>query len=118
MSAAACIFCRIIRGEIPSPRLFEDDRCIVIRDIQPQAKTHLLVVPKKHIAGLDAVGDDAQEAQDLGHLLLVGTRIAHEHGLMPRGFRTVINTGPDGGQSVFHLHAHILGGEKLSGNFA
>jgi histidine triad (HIT) family protein len=108
MSASDCVFCMIIAGKIPSPRVYEDDEFICIRDIQPKAKTHLLVVPKQHVASL-AETDEALA----GKLLTVGTKIAREQKLLPGGFRAVINTGRDGGQTVFHLHLHLLGGESL-----
>ena len=97
--AKDCIFCKMIRGEIPAP----------------QAKTHLLVMPKKHITSLetafprDGIGQEAL----IGRLFLAATQIAREQGLLPGGFRSVINTNRDGGQTVFHLHLHILGGEIL-----
>jgi histidine triad (HIT) family protein len=106
-----CIFCKIIAGEIPSPKVYEDPDFICIRDIQPQAKIHLLVIPKQHVVALDT-----SPASLTGRLFEVGTQIAREQGLLPKGFRSVINTGPDGGQTVFHLHLHLLGGEPLSGH--
>lgn len=118
MRDASCLFCRIIGGEIPAARVFEDAQCIVIRDIQPQAKVHLLVLPREHVAALDQVGAGEPNAAMLGHLLQVATQVARDCGLLPAGFRTVINTGAHGGQSVFHLHVHVLGGEQLRGSFA
>jgi len=115
-----CIFCKIVRGEIPSPRVYEDDRFIVIRDIRPQAKTHWLVLPKVHVASLDdafPVHGPTQAAL-VGELFEVGTKLARQNGLLPGGFRSVINTGSDGGQTVFHLHLHVLGGEVLREHFS
>lgn len=114
-----CIFCRIIQGDIPSPKLYEDESCICIRDIQPQAKVHLLVIPKKHIATLSEAFPEngLGETTLLGRLLEVGTRLARQEKLLPLGFRTVINTEKGAGQTVFHIHLHLLGGELLKGSF-
>ena len=106
----ACLFCKIIAGEIPSKKVFEDDLTYAFRDINPQAPTHVLVVPRKHIASLAETSADDQEM--LGYLHLVAARIAKSEGL-EKGFRTVINTGPDGGQTVDHLHIHLLGGRAM-----
>jgi histidine triad (HIT) family protein len=115
-----CIFCKIIDGKIPATRVYEDDQFICIRDIQPQAKIHLLVIPKRAISSLSESFPDQGEGhfQLIGQLFELGTRIARQQGLLPEGFRAVINTGPAGGQTVFHLHLHILGGESLMGRFA
>ena len=115
-----CIFCKIVTGAIPSPKLYEDDRFICIRDIRHQAKTHLLILPKEHIASLDAAFPCEGRAQTemVGQLFEMATRIARQQGLLPGGFRSVINTGRDGGQTVFHLHLHILGGAILNEEFA
>ena len=105
------IFKRIIDREIPATILFEDDRCLAFRDVNPQAPTHVLVIPKKEIASLaDAV--DADESL-LGHLLVVAKQVAVSLGLS-NGYRAVINCGRDGGQSVDHLHVHLLGGRSLT----
>ena len=106
----ACLFCKIIAGEIPSKKVFEDDLTYAFRDINPQAPTHLLVVPRKHISSL--VEASAEDQEMLGYLHLVAARIARSEGLS-KGFRTVINTGPDGGQTVDHLHVHLLGGRAM-----
>ena len=112
MSEANCLFCRIIKGEIPGDLLHEDERCIVLRDINPQAPTHFLVLPREHIESLD----DASQRDEslLGHLLRVGARMANDLGHGETGYRTVINTGADVGQSVFHLHLHVLAGRAMS----
>lgn len=105
-----CIFCKISKGEIPSKKIHEDQECFVIRDIAPLAKEHVLVIPKVHCANLvEAPGAGI----NLEHLLRVAGKIAQELGIDGSGFRTVINTGADGGQTVFHLHIHVLGGEPL-----
>jgi histidine triad (HIT) family protein len=113
----SCIFCKIIAGEIPSPKVHENAGFIVIRDIQPQAKTHLLVIPKKHYPNLVEI--PAAEAAGI-HAGILGTALeaAEKEGMTGQGFRTVINTRDWGGQSVHHLHLHLLGGAPLSGKFA
>jgi histidine triad (HIT) family protein len=115
----SCIFCKIVDGSIPSPRVMETDEFIVIRDIQPQAKTHLLVIPKEHLASLEDVypASGVGRPELVGRFFEVGARAARAEGLLPGGFRSVINTGRDGGQTVFHLHLHILGGGPLGGGF-
>ncbi|HKO95487.1 MAG TPA: histidine triad nucleotide-binding protein [Pyrinomonadaceae bacterium] len=112
MAEPNCLFCKIIAGEIPGDFVHQDDRAIVIRDINAQAPTHLLVIPREHIESLD----DASQRDEtlLGHLLRVGARVANQAGLDESGYRTVINTGAGAGQSVFHLHVHVLGGRALN----
>ncbi|HEX8351527.1 MAG TPA: histidine triad nucleotide-binding protein [Pyrinomonadaceae bacterium] len=111
MAEQTCIFCKIVAGEIPAAKVYEDERALAFRDINPQAPTHALVIPRAHVASLnDASGSD--EAL-LGHLLVVAARVAREAGHADSGFRTVINTGADAGQTVFHIHVHVLGGRAL-----
>ncbi|HBB90115.1 MAG TPA: histidine triad nucleotide-binding protein [Blastocatellia bacterium] len=112
MAEPDCLFCRIINGEIPAEFVRQDDRAIVISDINPQAPTHLLVIPREHLDSLD----DASQKDEalLGHLLRVAAQVANAAGLDEGGYRTVINTGAGAGQSVFHLHVHVLGGRSLS----
>jgi histidine triad (HIT) family protein len=112
MSESACLFCRVIAGEIPADFVHRDDRSVVIRDINPQAPTHLLVIPHEHIESLD----DASQKDEalLGHLLRVAARVANAAGLAEGGYRTVINNGAGAGQSVFHLHVHVLGGRPMN----
>ena len=105
-----CIFCKIVAGEIPSPRLYEDDKMIVIRDIEPKAKLHYLCIPKVHFALL-AEMDDAR-ADVVKHCFQVIAKIYKELGL-DEGYRVIINQGENGGQTVPHLHIHLLGGETL-----
>ena len=112
MSEAHCLFCRIIDGEIPAELVHQDRQAIVIRDINPQAPAHLLVIPKEHLESLDDIG--RQDEALLGHLLRLGSRMANEQGLNETGYRTVINTGAGAGQSVFHLHVHVLGGRPMN----
>ncbi|HEU5336869.1 MAG TPA: histidine triad nucleotide-binding protein [Terriglobales bacterium] len=107
---ADCIFCRIIRGEAPAKKVYEDERAFVFEDIMPQAPTHVLIIPKKHIVGLKEAGPE--DVDTIGHLHLVAARIARERGIED-GYRTVFNVGPRAGQSVFHLHLHLLGGRSL-----
>lgn len=105
-----CLFCKIERGEIPSERVYEDDDVFVIKDIAPKADTHLLVIPRKHIGGLN---DLLPEDKDLmGKIMLLLPEIAKQQGL-GLGYRTIINTGKGGGQEIFHLHIHLLGGGYL-----
>ncbi|XP_061481573.1 adenosine 5'-monophosphoramidase HINT1 [Rhineura floridana] len=105
------IFSKIIRKEIPAKIIFEDEKCLAFHDISPQAPTHFLVVPKKPIAQLSQVQDSDETL--LGHLIIVGKKCAAELGLT-RGYRMVVNEGPDGGQSVYHVHLHVLGGRQLA----
>jgi histidine triad (HIT) family protein len=111
MTENACLFCRIIAGEMPADVVHQDEHCVVIRDLNPQAPTHVLVIPREHMESLD---DAAQrDERSLGHLLRVAARVANDEGLNEGGYRTVINTGAGAGQSVFHLHVHLLGGRPM-----
>jgi diadenosine tetraphosphate (Ap4A) HIT family hydrolase len=107
-----CIFCKIVAGEIPAAKIFEDELSVAFRDINPQAPTHALVIPRTHIASLSDAGEGDEAL--LGHLLRVAARVAADEGHAEGGFRTVINTGAGAGQSVFHVHAHVLAGRKLT----
>lgn len=101
-----CIFCKIVKGDIPSKKVYEDGDVIAFNDIHPIAPVHFMIVPKQHVAGLS---DCAPAHQDLlGKILLLAPKLAAEQGL--KGFRTMINTGREGGQEVFHLHVHVFGG--------
>lgn len=106
-----CLFCNIIAGKIPSKKVYEDDRTFVFEDIRPQAPTHVLIIPKKHIVDIKEAGE--ADAEIIGYCHLVAAKIAKQRGI-EQGYRTVYNVGPDSGQSVFHLHLHLLGGRKLS----
>jgi len=106
-----CLFCKIVDGTIPSARVYEDDVCVAFNDISPQAPTHILVIPREHFDSLDKAGRDHQKT--LGHLLLTAAEIAREKGFAENGYRIVINTNADGGQTVFHLHVHLLGGRPF-----
>ena len=106
-----CLFCKIIAGDIPSTKVYEDEKILAFRDIAPQAPTHILVVPKAHIA--DCNGITAENAEVVAHIFSVIPQIAKAEGL-ENGYRVVSNCGPDAGQTVQHLHFHILGGKQLS----
>jgi histidine triad (HIT) family protein len=112
MSEQSCLFCRMIAGEVPVDLVHQDESCIVIRDIDPQAPTHVLVVPREHMESLNEASH--RDETLLGHLLRVGARIANDEGHAEDGYRTVINTGAGGGQSVFHLHVHVIGGRPMT----
>ncbi len=106
-----CIFCRIIKGEIPSSKVYEDDKMYVFKDIEPKAAVHLLAVPKTHFKLLSEMGEE--ESRIVAYMLTRIPEIAEANGCT-NGYRLIINQGSDAGQTVFHLHIHILGGEKLS----
>lgn len=107
-----CLFCRIVAGEVSSDIVYRDERSVAFRDINPQAPVHVLVIPREHMESLD---DASQKDESLlGHLLRVAARVANEEGLSETGYRTIINTGAGAGQSVFHLHVHILGGRTFN----
>jgi len=110
--AEKTIFQRIIDREIPARIVHEDDQCLAFHDVNPQAPTHVLLIPKRPIVSVDAIGD--QDAALLGHLWLTARNLARQLGLVEGGYRVVVNCGPDAGQSVDHLHFHILGGRRLS----
>ncbi|MGH9499504.1 MAG: histidine triad nucleotide-binding protein [Terriglobales bacterium] len=105
-----CLFCRIISGEIPSKKIYEDEHTYAFEDINPQAPTHVLVVPKKHIRGLKEAR--AEDSELIGQCHLAAANIARQRSIED-GYRTVLNVGPRAGQSVFHLHVHLLGGRGL-----
>ena len=106
-----CLFCKIAKGEIPSTKVYEDETVYAFRDINPMAKTHILVIPKTHIANVLEITE--QNSAVVAHIFEVIAKIAKQEGL-EKGFRVVSNSNEYGGQSVFHLHFHILGGEQLS----
>jgi histidine triad (HIT) family protein len=106
-----CLFCKIIAGQIPASIVYQDDRVVAFKDINPQAPMHVLIVPRRHVATLNdlAPGDDAL----VGEMVRRAAGLAEEHGHAERGYRTVFNCNADAGQTVFHLHLHVLGGRKL-----
>lgn len=106
-----CLFCKIIRGDIPSKKVFEDEHTYAFEDISPKAPTHVLIIPKQHLAGLKEAA--AADAEIIGRCHLVAAQIARQSQIED-GYRTVLNVGPRSGQSVFHLHVHLLGGRDLA----
>ena len=106
-----CLFCKIIAGRVPATKVYEDNRVFAFNDINPQAPTHVLIVPRKHI--IDIKNATEADSEDIGYCHIVAAKIAKERDLK-HGFRTVYNVGPDAGQTVLHLHLHLLGGRKMS----
>ena len=111
MMASDCIFCKIAAGDIPATKVYEDDICIAFNDLSPQAPTHILIIPREHVDSLDKATSNEKEV--LGHLLLAAADIARDQGFAENGYRVVINTNSDGGQTVFHLHVHLLAGRPF-----
>ena len=111
MKVDDCIFCKIASGEIPSGRVFEDELCVAFDDLSPQAPTHILIIPREHVDSLDKARFEDKEM--LGHLMLTAAGIARERGFAEDGYRVVVNTNADGGQTVFHLHVHLLAGRPF-----
>jgi histidine triad (HIT) family protein len=109
---ADCLFCKIAAGQIPAAVVYQDDRVIAFKDINPQAPTHLLIIPRRHINSLNdlAPGDDGI----VGEMVRRAAALASEHGHSDKGYRAVFNTNADAGQTVFHIHLHVLGGRKLA----
>lgn len=111
MSASACLFCKIARGEIPATIVARDDEVTAFKDIHPQAPVHIILIPNRHVASL---ADEAGDLGLLGRLLVMARQVAAEMGLTASGYRVVTNIGDDGGQSVPHLHLHLLGGRPMA----
>jgi histidine triad (HIT) family protein len=107
--ADQCLFCRIVRREIPATLVAETEDCVAFRDINPQAPVHVLVIPRAHVGSLN----DAPDPHLVGRLTVVAAEIARKEGIAESGYRTVINTNADAGQTVFHIHLHLLGGRRL-----
>jgi len=105
-----CLFCKIVAGEIPSSIVYQDEQVVAFRDIDPKAPQHILIVPRRHIASMDEL--TSEDAQLLMHIFMTAQRVAHESGLT-KGYRFLTNVGSEGGQSIPHLHFHLLGGRKL-----
>ena len=105
-----CLFCRIVSGAIPAKVVAQSDDCVAFRDIDPKAPVHVLVIPRKHVPSLDALEDPML----LARIATMASEVARAEGIASSGYRTVINTGPDAGQSVAHLHMHVLGGRRMS----
>lgn len=104
-----CVFCKIVAGQIPSKKAHEDEHLLAFHDINPWAPVHLLIIPKQHIAMLSDVGDE--HAELMGHMLTLAPKLMKQLGVT-NGFRTIVNTGKDGGQEVYHLHMHVIGGPR------
>ena len=107
-----CIFCRIVAGELPSDMLYQDDEIMAFRDINPVAPTHVLIIPKRHIAFLSDLNDD--EVSIIGRMAGVANKLAIQEDIAEKGYRLVVSSGEDGGQVVPHLHMHLIGGRRLS----
>lgn len=108
--SASCLFCRIVAGEIPAKIVAQTDDCVAFRDIDPKAPTHVLVIPREHVPSLA----EAADATLIGKMALLAAEIARSEGVAQSGYRTVFNTNADAGQTVFHLHLHLLGGRRMS----
>jgi histidine triad (HIT) family protein len=106
-----CLFCKIINGEIPSTVVYRDEQVTAFNDIQPRAPTHVLILPNKHIDSVNHL--EAADEPLIGRLFGVARQLAHEKGFAESGYRLIVNTNADGGQTVFHLHVHLLGGQKM-----
>ncbi len=106
-----CLFCKIVSGESPAEIVYRDDFVTAFRDLHPVAPTHILIIPNKHIQSLSHVEEGDELV--LGHLLFVAKKIAKMEGILEEGYRTIVNTGPHGGQTVFHLHLHVIGGRHM-----
>jgi histidine triad (HIT) family protein len=106
-----CIFCRIIAGEAPAEILYADEQAVAFRDIHPVAPTHILIVPIQHIASVNDL--EPRDEATVGHLYTVARTLAHEQGIAEGGYRLIVNTGHNAGQGVFHLHLHLIGGQRM-----
>lgn len=111
-AAEACVFCRIAREEIPADVVHSDERVVAFRDVNPQAPTHILVIPRKHVASVAQL--DSNDRDLAGHLILAAGDVARAEGLEDQGYRLVLNTGSRGGQTVDHVHLHLLGGRRMT----
>jgi len=109
--AEECIFCRIVAGKVPSDIIYQDEDFLAFRDILPKAPTHVLIIPKGHITSVAELTEGQQKLA--GRLIIIAKNLAEKEGIAKKGYRLVINTGPDGGQLVPHLHLHLIGGRKL-----
>ena len=108
-----CIFCKIVSGEIPASLVYEDEEILGFEDIDPKAPVHILLIPRRHLASLDEAGEN--HGPLLSRILLTAAELAREKGIAERGYRVLTNCNPEGGQEVFHLHFHLLGGRKMRG---
>jgi histidine triad (HIT) family protein len=106
-----CVFCKIVKGEIPSEKLYSDELVTAFRDINPSAPIHILIIPNKHIPSVNDLTD--ADEQVMGHIFMAAKKIAKQEGIAESGYRLIMNTGSDGRQEVFHIHMHLLGGQKM-----
>ncbi len=107
-----CLFCGIVEGKVPANIVYQDDSVVVFKDLRPRAPVHFLIIPRRHIVSVLDI--DPNDGALVGQIFQVAARLAREHGVAESGFRVVVNVGPDAGQSVFHLHYHLLGGRQMS----
>jgi histidine triad (HIT) family protein len=107
----SCIFCKIARKEVKSTILYQDDQVTAFRDTHPVAPTHILIIPNKHIESLNELMDEDKKL--IGHMFIIARQLAAQEGIHEGGYRVIVNTGPDGGQTVFHLHLHLIGGQHM-----
>ncbi|SHI01960.1 histidine triad (HIT) family protein [Clostridium collagenovorans DSM 3089] len=107
-----CIFCKILKGEIPSEKVYEDEKVYAFKDINPEAPVHVLIIPKKHISSANELTEENKEV--IGDVYYAAQKIAKELGIADKGYRIINNCGEDGGQTVFHIHFHLMGGKKLN----
>lgn len=112
MSQPDCLFCKISDGEIPADIVFENEKVVAFRDINPQAPTHVLIIPRKHIATINDL--ESEDASEIGQLFLAGAAVARNEGIADSGYRVTMNCNADAGQTVFHLHLHLLGGRQMT----
>ena len=112
MSQSDCLFCKICSGEIPADIVFENENAVAFRDISPQAPTHVLIIPRKHIATINDL--DSEDANQIGQLFLAAAAVARNEGIAESGYRVTMNCNADAGQTVFHLHLHLLGGRQMT----
>jgi histidine triad (HIT) family protein len=108
----SCIFCRIIRRELPSEIVFEDDKVVAFKDIRPVAPVHVLVCPKKHIPTLNDI--TSEDGPLIAHIVSVATKLAAQFGIHQKGYRTIFNVNPEAGQTIYHIHLHVIGGRRQS----
>lgn len=111
MADTSCLFCRIVEGEIPAQVVREDEATVAFRDVDPKAPTHVLVIPRRHVASVNDL--QAEDAELVGKLYLAAREIARQEGIAESGYRLVMNTGPEAGQTVHHIHLHVLGGREM-----
>ncbi len=109
-----CLFCKIVKGEIPSESIYEDEQVLAFNDINAQAPTHLLIIPKKHITTMNDLEDEDEDVEVAGRLMTVAAKLAKEKGFADAGYRVVMNCNQDGGQAVYHIHLHLLAGRQMT----